>query len=85
MGGKMDFTTETDKPPEAPMFQRFAVTYTTSDNPNETHTTSLVDLEDGEPREVIAAQIACRRYGRANMADHVELELVEIGQPTPTP
>lgn len=67
------------------MFQRFAVTYTTSDNPNETYTTSLVDLEDGEPREVIAAQIACRRYGQASMADHVELELTPIGQPTVTP
>jgi hypothetical protein len=67
------------------MFQRFAVTYTTSDNPNETFTTSVVDLEDGEPRDLVAAMIACRRYGRANMADHVELELTPIGQPTPTP
>jgi len=67
------------------MFQRFAVTYTTSDNPNECYTTSLVDLEDGDAREIVARQIACRRYGRATMADHVEVELTPIGQPTTTP
>lgn len=67
------------------MFQRFAVTYTTSDNANECFTTALVDLEDGEAREIVAAQIACRRYGKPEMADHVELELTPIGQPTVTP
>ena len=46
------------------MFQRFAVTYTTSDNPNEVFTTSLVDLEDGEAREIVAAQI---EIGRAHV------------------
>jgi hypothetical protein len=67
------------------MFQRFAVTFTTSDNQNEGYTTSLVDLEQGDPRELVAAMIACRRYGRASMADHVELNLTPIGQPSPTP
>lgn len=67
------------------MFQRYAVTFTTSENPNECYTTSLVDLEDGEARETVARQIACRRYGRASMADHVELELTPIGAPTETP
>ena len=67
------------------MFQRVAVTYTTSDNTNECFTTCLVDLEEGEPRELVARMIACRRYGRPEMAEHVELELVRIGEPTDTP
>lgn len=67
------------------MFQRFAVTYTTSANANECFTTSVVDLEEGEPRELVARMIACRRFGQPSMADHVELELTPIGAPTDTP
>jgi hypothetical protein len=67
------------------MFQRYAVTYTTSDNPQECRTASLVDLDEGEPREQVAQQIACRIYGRADMADRVELELTPVGRPSPTP
>jgi hypothetical protein len=68
------------------MFQRFAVTFTASDS-GHAHTTSTVELSEGvDPRQEIAQQIACRRYGRASMADHVEIDgLVEIGEPTATP
>ena len=64
------------------MFQRYAVTFTTSDQPEECYTTSLVDLDEGDASVTVARQIACRRYGRAEMADHVEVDLTPIGQPT---
>lgn len=66
------------------MFQRFAVTYTTSASQNECFTKSLVDLDEGDAREIVARQIACREFGRAEMADHVEVDLTPIGQPTTT-
>jgi hypothetical protein len=66
------------------MFQRFAVTFQVTGE-NETYTTSTVEV-GLDARQEIAKQVACRRFGRAAMADHVEiLELVEIGQPTQTP
>lgn len=67
------------------MFQRYAVQFTIAGVITDGYTTALVDLEDGEPREIVAQQIACRRFGRAEMADHVELELTPIGAPSPTP
>lgn len=67
------------------MFQRFAVTFQVTGG-NETYTTSTVELGDGvDPRTEVAKQLACRRFGRADMADHFELELTPIGAATATP